>query len=140
MIPEFELVSDASSINSLIDKDIDENLVDNIDCKYYTSEEFSNLRPSSGLFNISHSNVNGYECHSDRFHEVLANSRIDFYVICLSETGQKFDPPNAMIHSYHDPFCILTKSRNGGVAIFIKDTFVIIKILRLERTKLNQDR
>ena len=65
MIPEFELVSDVLSINNLNDKDIDENLVDNINCKYYTFEEFSNLRPSSGSFNIFHTNVNGYECHSD---------------------------------------------------------------------------
>ena len=122
MIPEFQLASAALSINNLNKKDIDENLADNINCKYYTFEEFSNLRPSHGTFNIFHSNGNGFECHSDIVHEVLASSGVDFHAICLSETSQKLDQdftPNAMIQGYHNPFCTPTKSRNGGVAIFI---------------------
>ena len=130
MIPEFHLASEALSINNLNNKDIDENLVDNINCKYYTFKEFSNLRPSSGSFNIFHSNVNGYECHSDNVHKVLASSGLDFHAICLSETSQKLDQvfsPNSMIQGYHNPFCTPTNSRNGGVAIFIKDIFDVIE-------------
>ena len=73
---------------------------------------------------------NGYECHSDRVHEILANSSLNFHVVCLSETCQKLDQDLAsvtMIQGYHNPFCTPTKSKNGGVSIFIKDTFDTIE-------------
>ena len=130
MIPEFEQISDALRINGLNDKDIGENLVQNLNCKYYTFEEFSKIKASPVSFNIFHCNVNGYECHFDSIHEVLANIIIDFQVICFSETCLKLDQdfsPNYMLQGYHNPFNTATKSRNGGVSIFTKDTFVTIE-------------
>ena len=41
------------------------NTLYNINCKYYSREEFSKL------FNQFHSNVNGYECHAHNLQETL---------------------------------------------------------------------
>ena len=38
--------------------------------------------------NIFHSNVDGYECHSDGLQEILSKSSIN---LCLSETSQQSD-------------------------------------------------
>ena len=40
---------------------------------------------------IFHSNVDGYECHSDGLREILSNSSINFGVVCLSVTSQQSD-------------------------------------------------
>ena len=40
MIPEFQLALAALSINNLNNKDIDESLADNINCKYYSLKSF----------------------------------------------------------------------------------------------------
>ena len=39
-------------------------------------------------FNIFHSSVDGYECHSDGLQEILSKSSINFDVVCLSETSE----------------------------------------------------
>ena len=43
MIPEFEIVSATSKMNDMSSSDIDKNLPGNINCKYFTNEEFSKL-------------------------------------------------------------------------------------------------
>ena len=51
-------------------------------------------------FNIFHSSVDGYECHSDGLQEILSKSSINFDVVCLSETSQQSDhvfPKNGTI-------------------------------------------
>ena len=43
MIPEFEINSQILRVDDLCSKDIDENLVNKINCKYFTNDEFSKL-------------------------------------------------------------------------------------------------
>ena len=42
-------------------------------------------------FNIFHSSIDGYECHSDGLREILSKSSINFDVLCLSEASQQSD-------------------------------------------------
>ena len=70
--------------------DIDEDTVDNIDCKYYSCDEFFNMENDKS-FNIFHSNVNGYLSKADNIHEFLATdeNKTDFDIVCVSETRDK---------------------------------------------------
>ena len=63
----------------------------NINCKYYSCEEFSTLFNNNNSFNIFHSNVNGYECIADNLQEVLTNTSINFNVVYLSVTSLRID-------------------------------------------------
>ena len=123
MLPEIEAISDALDSNRLVTNDIDESKVENINCKYYTCDEFYNI-DNKKSFNISHSNVNGYVSHADSIQEFLVHSKIDFNVICISETSLQDDetiPHNAKLSGYNDPFTTNTETSKGGVAIFTKN-------------------
>ena len=126
MIPVFETISVALKSNNLTSNDIDENLVNKINSKYYTFDDFINIKSAKKTFNIFHTNVDGYECHADGLREILSKSSINFDVVCLSETSQQSDhvfPKNVTFENYHYPFSTTTKSRKGGVAIFVKDSY-----------------
>ena len=68
MVPEFEIVSEAMKANNIAN-DIDEQSIYNINCKYYSWEEFLKLSNNINSFNLFHSNVNGYECHAENLQE-----------------------------------------------------------------------
>ena len=87
MIPEFKINSQILRVDDLCLKDIYENLVNNINCKYFTNDAFSKLSNDLNSFNIFHANVNGLECHFDELHHFLSNTSQDFNAIC-SETSQ----------------------------------------------------
>ena len=126
MIPEFEAISVALKSNNLASNDIDENLIDRINSKYYTIDEFTKIKSVKKSFNIFHSNVDDYECHSEGLGEILSKSSLNFDVVCLSETSQQLDhvfPKNVILENYHYPFSTITKSKKEGVVIFVKDNY-----------------
>ena len=43
MIPEFEITSKITKINEICSIDIDDNIPNNVNCKYFTNEEVSSL-------------------------------------------------------------------------------------------------
>ena len=86
LIPEFEIMSEISKIRN--SHDIDVNSSENINCKYYTNEEFPNLTNSGNSFVLIHCNVDGYGTHFENLHQFLVESKQDFNVICISETSQ----------------------------------------------------
>ena len=123
MLPDIEVTTDALETNCLVTNDIDESMVENINCKYYTCEEFYNI-DNKKSFNISHSNVNGYVSHADSLQEFLVHSKIDLDIICISETSLQDDetiPHNTKLSGYNDPFTTNTETSKGGVAIFTKN-------------------
>ena len=122
MVPEFEIASNISIINS--SQDIDANVVENINCKYYTNDEFCNLTQNIDVLNIMHCNVDGCETHFDNFHQFLIESNQDFDIICISETSLQKDEyfsDNTKLYNYCDPYITETLTAKGGVAIFAKD-------------------
>ena len=126
LIPNDDILSCANNINEFNindNDDIDENVVDNINCRYYSCDEFFNLNNQKS-FNILHSNVNGFVTHADNVHEFLSqSSKTKFDVICISETSLGMDdsiPDDAKPAGYLEPFTTETISNKGGVAIFAK--------------------
>ena len=114
MIPEFEINSQILRVDDLCSKDIDENLVDKINCKYFTNEEFSKLSNDKNSIHIFHANVNGLECHFDELQPFLSNSSLDFDIICISETSQPNETDflrNVNIQNYCKPYT--TESLTG---------------------------
>ena len=90
MLPKFNIMSE---INNLSNKahDIDANIDDPINCKYYSVEELKMISRKKAL-NIFHSNVNGLDTHFDNLHEFLANANSPvFDIINISETSQQCD-------------------------------------------------
>ena len=59
-LPSYEISSKVDSIATLKHADIDENVVSNINSRYYPRHEFAKIKTKES-FNIIHSNVNGLE-------------------------------------------------------------------------------
>ena len=123
MIPEFEINSQILRVDDLCSKDIDKNLADKINCKYFTNEEFSKSSNDKNSFNIFHANVNGLECHFDELQHFLSNSSLDFDIICISETSQPNETDflrNVNIQNYCKPYTTESLTGKGGVAVYAK--------------------
>ena len=52
MIPEFEISSAITKIDDICSNDIDNSIPNNVNCKYFTNEEFSNLQKTKYSFNV----------------------------------------------------------------------------------------
>ena len=89
MIPEFEITSQITKINEICSNDIDDNIPNNVNCKYFTNEEFSSLPKTKNSFNLFHANVNGIENHFEDLETVIVDSNLNFNAICISETSQR---------------------------------------------------
>ena len=125
-LPSYEITSKAKSF--LLDKfDIDDNVVSNINSKYYSVKDFQSVIKGPDSFTIFHSNLNGLESKFDELHSfVTCSKEIDF--ICISETSQKINNDfcsNILIPGYHPPYSIGSHSSRGGVAIYGKNVYNI---------------
>ena len=124
MLPQLKVRSEILS-NEYNSNDIDQNITDYIDCKYYTVQDFKKLSLEKTL-NIYHANVNGLDSHFDNLHEFLSNEQTPkFDIINITETSQKIGEnfkTNVMIEGY-DFYCTETKSAKGGTAIYIKNNY-----------------
>ena len=89
MIPEFEITSTITKINETCSNDIDNNIPNNVNCKYFTNEEFSSLPKTKNSFNLLHAKVNGIENHFEVIETVNVDSNLNFNVISISETSQR---------------------------------------------------
>ena len=126
LIPEFDLCSDAlNTNNNLNSSDIDENMVHNINSKYYSCQDFYDISyKANSTLNIFHTNVNGYSSHVDTINDFLAQSKVEFDAICVSETSLQHNdliPDNDILNNYSRPFTTNTMTSKGGVAIFLKN-------------------
>ena len=122
MLPNDNVFSEALNINTkCCNEDLDENSVQNINCKYYPCSEFFN-QDNTKDFNILHSNVNGYISHSENINQFLANcTKTTFDTICITETSLNKDkilPINSLPLDY-DYVCTPTLGTKGGTMILI---------------------
>ena len=135
MLPNFEIATEAAKTDSLNQHDLDENLINNINSKYYSVKEFNSLKINKSL-KIFHTNLNGLE-HKFLTLDTFINgtSNIDFDIINISETSQlegQIFSENIKINGYNPPFTKGSKSNKGGVAIYTKANLTVI-----ERNDLN---
>ena len=81
-------VNNNNVFSNLCDKDIDDNILNLTNCKYYTVDEFYNSINGNN-FNIFHNNVNGLETKFESLHHFLSRSSTKFNIIAITETSQK---------------------------------------------------
>ena len=115
-LPTYEIASKAYKIDSMNQYDIDDNIVNNIDSRYYSAHEFNNMNDSES-FKILHSNLNGLENKFDDYHTFVTSANSNFDVMCISETMQKENFPfnlNINIDGYVQPFTLGSKTARGG--------------------------
>ena len=100
-LPELELVTDVSKFSNLQAYDLDLNMANQSDCKYYTVNEFRKMNLQK-KFNIFHSNVNGLESKFENLHEFLTSaSNMD--IVAITEISQKSNESfikNVIIEAY----------------------------------------
>ena len=116
-LPTFDITSQAANFDSLKQYDIDENIIDNLNSRYYSAQEFQ-LLTANNTFNVFHTNLDGLESKFDLLCNFINNTKIDLDIICLSETSQKLNQDfdtNITIGGYKQPFT------TGGVALYTKD-------------------
>ena len=122
-LPSYDITSKASNFQSLKQSNIDENIINNLNSKYYSALDFKSLRRDN-TFNIFHSNLDGLESKFDELHNFITSTTLNLEIICLSETSQKLNQDfgtNIMIDGYKTPFVQGSKFNKGGVAIYTKD-------------------
>ena len=122
MIPEFKITSQITKINEICSNDIDDNIPNNVNCKYFTNEEVSSLPKTKNSFNLFHANVNGVENHFEDLETVSVDSNLNFNAICISETSQRESTmfcKNIDLKHYHTPISTGTNTAKGGTAIYV---------------------
>ena len=134
-LPTFEILTEVSKFANLGCNDIDLNISNNINCRYYSVDDFYKLQSKTDKdhnLNIFHSNVNGLDTHFENLHEFLSGSPKDFDVINLTETSQvdEMFKTNVTIEGYTQ-FYTPTNSMKGGTCIYVKTIYNAV-----ERTDL----
>ena len=122
IIPEFEITSTITKIDDICFNAIDNSITNNVNCKYYINEEFSNLPKTKNSFNIPHANVNDIENHIEDLLTVLVDPNLHFNAICISGTSQKENTmlcKHVDLKNYHTPISTGTKTVKGGTAIYV---------------------
>ena len=80
MLPDRTVTSEALNANNIYNEVIDENDVDNVNCKYHTCQEFCNI-DNKNTFNIIHSNVNGIIGHADDIQEITSQPKLGIDIV-----------------------------------------------------------
>ena len=125
----------ASNFNNQYNLNSDVNLSNLLGCKYYSCDDFHNLKFKNNHHknvNIFHNNFNGLESKFDEFHSFLSCTPFNLDIITITETSQlnnsndsnfkkKVDIKGYTLNS------LATNTSKGGVAIYTKNKFVIIE-------------
>ena len=124
MLPKFNIMSEISNTSNKA-HDIDANIDDPIQCKYYSVEDLKMI-PKKKALNIFHSNVNGLDTHFENLYEFLANDNSPvFDIINITETSQQTDlnfKTNVNMKGYN-MFTNGSNSQKGGVAIYVNNQY-----------------
>ena len=74
---------------SLSDFDMDENLINTVNSKYYDMTELKNVQKTNESFSIFHTNLRSLSANLDELHLLLCFSKMTFDVIGISETKEQ---------------------------------------------------
>ena len=125
-LPKFDLISKLSNIPNCHAYDIDNNLLPQIDFKYYSVNEFNNQVSSSlesldHTFSLFHCNIRSLSANFDNLITLLSEVKISFNIIGISETkiiADKDPVLNIQIPNYH--FVSQPSSQTaGGVGFYV---------------------
>ena len=142
MIPEFEITSTITKIDDICSNDIGNNIPNNVNCKYFTNEEFSNLQKTRNSFNIFYANVNDIENHFEDLETIFVDSNLHFNAICISEISQKENTmfcKNVDLKNYHTLISTGTKTAKGGTAIYVLKNYDLIERYDLKTSNIEYE-
>ena len=93
LLPSFETTSKLTNLPNLNSCDLDENLVQTINSKYYKIQELAKINIKNQLQNFSlfHVNIRSLAKHIDELLTLLYSTKIPFDVIGLTESKQSPD-------------------------------------------------
>ena len=89
-LPSFEIASKLSNLSNLSSFDIDEDLIQTINSKYYKVQDLANLNVNkqSNNFSLFHVNIRSLCKHFDQLHSLLCSKKAPFDIIGITETKQ----------------------------------------------------
>ena len=90
-LPSFETCSKLVNLPNLNDFDIDENVINDIDSKYYSINECNKLHLNQKTFSVFHTNIRSLSKHIDALHTQLSMINISFDIIGISETKHQIN-------------------------------------------------
>ena len=122
------MVSEVSKFSNITCNEVDYNLPVHTTCKYYSANEFQNLKTSNNL-NIFHTNINGLESKFDILHEFISNTSVELDIVAITETSHKngdFFTTNVSLEGYNE-FYTPSNSSKGGTAIYVKENYDVFE-------------
>ena len=132
-LPTFEVVSEVSKFSILTCNEVNYNLPVRTTCKYYSINEFQNLKTLNNL-NIFHTNINGLESKFDILHEYISNASLELDIVVITETSHKngdFFTTNVSLEGYNE-FYTPSNSSKGGTAIYVKKIMMYLREITLK--------
>ena len=126
-LPSIEVVNETTNF-SQISNDIDVELPNNTNSKYFSINEFHKLYKPKNL-NIFHTNINGLETKLENLHEFVTGTPHKLDILSITETSEKESVgflTNTDIDGYikfHTP----SRTSKGGTAIYVNENFNAIE-------------
>ena len=90
-LPSFETHSKLTNLPHMNDFNIDDNLINAVNSKYYSLNEINKIRLARKNFSIFHTNIRNLSKHIDSLHTQLSSINIPYDVIGISESKQQVD-------------------------------------------------
>ena len=121
-LPNFQYSSNLTGVPYLSDYDIDDQLPQTIDSRYFTVSELSSLRYDSRDLSILHTNIRSLSLHHDELINLCAQAKVNFDIIGVSETWNQTQNEiltNVSIEEYNH-YDTKSSSQNGGVRLYVK--------------------
>ncbi len=126
--PTYEITSHLTNLPNLSDYDIDEQMPQTLDSRYFTLPELSSLHYSSSDLSVLHTNIRSLSCHHEEL--IALCNQLTFHpdVIGVSEIWDSDNHPittNVDIPGY-TLYKTSSSSQNGGVGLYIKSSLTAI--------------
>ena len=123
-LPEFVYSSDLTRLPYLSHYDIDEQLPQTIDSRYFTIPEFTSLEVDSSDLFILHTNIRSLSLHHEDLITLCTLTKVNYDIIGISETWNQTHKEtlnNASIDGY-DHYDTQSLTQNGGVRLYVKNS------------------
>ena len=140
LLPSLDIISKIISLGSLNISDIESNIPNPINSKYYYPSDFDKLAlqvsSSPPYFSLFHVNLNSLDAHLGDLQTILALMNSPFHDLGISETRENYSSGFKMNNNldgytlHSQPY----RSAAGGVAIYTRHTFNAFKRTDLSTT------
>ena len=140
LLPSLDIISKITSLRSLNISDIESNIPNPTNSKYYYPSDFDKLAlhvsSSQSYFSLFHVNLNSLDAHLGDLQTILALMNSPFHILGISETRENYSSgfkTNNNLDGYvshSQP----SRSATGGVAIYTRHTLNAFKRTGLSTT------